>query len=140
MTTQRLVAAALTAATIAAALAGTNATTTAAHHDCHTKACAARVQHRALERHYQRTWRAAPPAVRAHLRRIAQCESRGNHRATSPSGRYRGLLQFLPATWRAVGGRGDPAAATRWEQWARGARLYLRAGPDQWPACSKRTR
>lgn len=80
-------------------------------------------------------WAKAPARVRSHLRVIARCESHGNHRAISQGGTYRGLLQFDYATWREVGGRGDPAAASRWEQWARGVMLYLRAGPGRWPVC-----
>ena len=103
-----------------------------------SQACQQRVQVRQLERHYQGVWRAAPASMRAHLRRIAQCESTNNHRAVSANGLYRGLLQFDFATWRTVGGRGDPAAATRWEQWARGVRLYRSRGAQPWPICGLR--
>lgn len=105
---------------------------------CNTAACEQRVKARALQHRYQLAWRAAPSAVRAHLRRIAMCESTNNERAISPDGRYRGLLQFWTPTWQAMGGRRDPAAATRWEQWARGVRLYQSAGPGQWPVCQFR--
>jgi len=101
-------------------------------------ACAERVRAKALERHYQRVWSSAPAAMRAHLRRIAQCESTNNHRAVSANGLYRGLLQFDFTTWGSVGGRGDPAAATRWEQWARGVRLYRSRGAQPWPVCKNR--
>src|SRR3954470_299588 len=46
------------------------------------------------------------------LRKIAQCESGGNPRAVSRSGRYRGKYQFDQATWEAAGGKGDPVAAS----------------------------
>ena len=49
--------------------------------------------------------------VASHLARIAQCESGGNPRAVSASGRYRGKYQFDQGTWEAYGGTGDPAAA-----------------------------
>lgn len=104
-------------------------------------ACAERVQARQAEHRYQRAWSAAPASVRSHLRRIAQCESGGDHRAISPSGQYRGLLQFSVATWRWVSGRyEDPAAQTRWRQWAMGVRLYTMrgGGPGHWPVCSRR--
>jgi len=102
------------------------------------KVCQQRVKAKQLERHYQRVWSAAPAGMRAHLRRIAQCESGGNHRAVSSGGHYRGLLQFDYGTWGTVGGRGDPAAATRWEQWSRGVRLYRSRGAQPWPVCGLR--
>jgi peptidoglycan hydrolase CwlO-like protein len=73
-----------------------------------------------------------------HLRQIAQCESGGNPRAVSPSGQYRGKYQFSVPTWRAVGGSGDPAAASEAEQDMRAALLYQRSGPGQWPVCGAR--
>ncbi len=97
--------------------------------------CGETCQQRVQTKQWQATWRAAPPAMRAHLRRIAQCESGGDHRAVSAGGTYRGLLQFDYGTWASVGGRGDPAAAPRWEQWARGVRLYRARGPAPWPVC-----
>lgn len=76
--------------------------------------------------------------IDAHLARIAQCESGGNPGAISPGGHYRGKYQFSPATWEAVGGSGDPAAASEAEQDMRARILYERAGPGQWPVCSAR--
>lgn len=78
------------------------------------------------------------PELRARLERIARCESGGNPRAISPGGRYRGKYQFSRATWRAVGGRGDPAAAPEAEQDRRAAILYRREGPSPWPVCGRR--
>lgn len=84
----------------------------------------------------------APPApsgsVGDHLERIAQCESGGNPRAVSASGQYRGKYQFDPATWAAVGGTGDPAAAPEAEQDRRAALLYAQRGPAPWPVCGYR--
>jgi len=77
-------------------------------------------------------------SIDAHLARIAQCESGGNPRALSPGGTYRGMFQFLPSTWRSVGGTGDPAAASVAEQYKRARILYERSGPGQWPVCSRR--
>lgn len=131
----RLLLRALVAAAIAAPL---TAGAAAAGGGCNTAACEQRVQARALERHYQRIWAAAPDAMRSHLRRIAACESTNNHRAVSRNGKYRGLLQFDYATWATVGGKGDPAAATRWEQWARGVLLYRARGSQPWPVCGRR--
>lgn len=73
------------------------------------------------------------PAV---LRRIAQCESGGNPRAVSPDGRYRGKFQFDLATWRSLGGRGDPAAAPEAEQDRRALALYRRRGTAPWANCA----
>jgi hypothetical protein len=72
---------------------------------------------------------------RAHLRSIAWCESRNNHRAVSSSGAYRGLYQFSFGTWRVVGGTGDPAAAPRSEQTWRAWVLLKNHGSGHWPVC-----
>ena len=74
---------------------------------------------------------AVPPALEA----IAQCESGGNPRAIGGGGLYRGKYQFSTATWAAVGGSGDPAAAPEAEQDARAASLLARDGAGHWPVC-----
>ncbi len=74
-------------------------------------------------------------SVSEHLARIAQCESGGNPRAISPSGLYRGKYQFSTDTWIAVGGSGDPAAASEAEQDRRAAILYSQRGAQPWPIC-----
>jgi peptidoglycan hydrolase CwlO-like protein len=66
---------------------------------------------------------------------IARCESGGNPRAVSPDGQYRGKYQFSPSTWQAVGGSGDPAAASEAEQDRRAAMLYAQQGSSPWPIC-----
>jgi peptidoglycan hydrolase-like protein with peptidoglycan-binding domain len=71
------------------------------------------------------------------LEAIAQCESGGNPKAVSPDGRYRGKYQFTRATWRALGGKGDPAKASEAEQDRRARQLYDREGTKPWPACSR---
>ena len=71
------------------------------------------------------------------LRSIAMCESHGNPRAVSAGGTYRGKYQFDFSTWRSVGGRGDPAAASETEQDRRAAKLYRTAGPGHWPVCGR---
>lgn len=76
--------------------------------------------------------------VRPHLQRIAQCESGGNPRAISPGGAYRGKYQFSISTWNSVGGRGDPAQATEYEQDRRAEILYKTGGPGHWPVCQHR--
>lgn len=69
---------------------------------------------------------------------LAMCESGGNPSAVSSSGTYRGLYQFSLATWRGVGGSGDPAAASPGEQTYRAQLLYDRSGAGQWPHCGPR--
>ena len=74
-----------------------------------------------------------PPQLEA----IATCESGGDPTAVSSTGAYRGKYQFSPATWQAVGGTGDPAAAPEAEQDMRAAILYEQSGPGQWPVCGQ---
>lgn len=75
------------------------------------------------------------PAV---LVSIAACESGGNPRAVSSDGTYRGKYQFDRATWAAMGGSGDPAAAPEREQDARAVALLTQAGTSPWPVCGGR--
>ena len=70
------------------------------------------------------------------LRLIARCESRGNPRAVSASGRYRGKFQFSYRTWRSLGGTGDPARAPVRVQDRLALRLYRRRGTRPWPHCA----
>jgi Transglycosylase-like domain len=97
--------------------------------------------HEARRKLRQAKRRAQPPApkpvaVPAHLQAIAQCESGGDPTAIGGGGLYRGKYQFSVATWQAVGGSGDPAAAPEAEQDQRAIMLYERSGPGQWPVCS----
>jgi peptidoglycan hydrolase-like protein with peptidoglycan-binding domain len=69
------------------------------------------------------------------LSQIAQCESGGNPAAISPDGQYRGKYQFTRATWRSLGGTGDPAKADEATQDALAAKLYLQRGTAPWPVC-----
>jgi hypothetical protein len=78
---------------------------------------------------------AVPAWAKQHLRRIAACDSKGNPRAVGGDGTYRGMYQFSPRTWSVVGGKGDPAAASRHEQTWRAWLLLNRHGPRHWPAC-----
>ena len=70
------------------------------------------------------------------LKKIAMCESGGNPRAISPSGRYRGKYQFDRPTWRSIGGHGDPAKASEYEQDKRALKLYRQRGTAPWPNCA----
>lgn len=69
--------------------------------------------------------------------RLAQCESGGNWQINTGNGYYGGL-QFLPSTWRAVGGTGLPHQHSREEQIKRAEILLARSGWGQWPACTKK--
>jgi hypothetical protein len=75
--------------------------------------------------------------IPSQLAAIAACESGGNPRAISSGGTYRGKYQFSFATWRSVGGTGDPAQASETEQDRRAAILYHRHGPGPWPVCGR---
>ncbi len=69
--------------------------------------------------------------------RLAQCEASGDWHIDTGNGYYGGL-QFSMGTWRAHGGRGNPAAASRATQ-IRVAEQVLRSqGWSAWPACSSR--
>jgi hypothetical protein len=72
---------------------------------------------------------------KAHLRSIAWCESKNDPRAIGGGGTYRGMYQFSFSTWAVVGGSGDPAAASRWEQTWRAWLLLSRHGSGHWPVC-----
>jgi peptidoglycan hydrolase-like protein with peptidoglycan-binding domain len=84
---------------------------------------------------------AAAPAARSSssdgstLERIARCESGGDPTAVSADGRYRGKYQFSRATWRTMGGSGDPAAAPESVQDAIAAKLLAAEGTSPWPNC-----
>ena len=77
-----------------------------------------------------------PRGIAAALERIALCESGGNPGAVSPDGTYRGKYQFSRATWRAMGGEGDPAKAPEAEQDRLAAKLYRLQGASPWPNCA----
>ena len=55
---------------------------------------------------------------------IKQCESGGDYSAVNPSSGAGGAWQFLPSTWRSVGGTGLPQNATPAEQDKRAAILW----------------
>jgi lysozyme family protein len=71
----------------------------------------------------------------AELAKIAQCESGGDPTVVSADGRYRGKYQFTRATWKSLGGTGDPAAADEATQDTLAAKLYAQRGSAPWPAC-----
>jgi hypothetical protein len=77
----------------------------------------------------------APAGGSATLARIARCESGGDPTAISSTGRYRGKYQFSRATWRGLGGSGDPAKAPESVQDAMAAKLLAQRGTSPWPVC-----
>ncbi len=72
------------------------------------------------------------------LESIALCESGGDPTAVSANGRYRGKYQFSRATWRDMGGSGDPARASEARQDRLAAALLAQRGPGAWPACARK--
>ncbi|HEX5763036.1 MAG TPA: transglycosylase family protein [Solirubrobacterales bacterium] len=98
-----------------------------------------RVQRRARIRREEREAFATLPAGVSieTLEAIAACESGGDPTALSSDGSYRGKYQFSFETWAAVGGSGDPAAASEAEQDYRAALLYAQAGSSPWPVCGQ---
>jgi LysM repeat protein len=68
---------------------------------------------------------------------IAECESGGNWSINTGNGYYGGL-QFSPSTWKAYGGEGNPANASRSEQIAVAERVLDGQGIGAWPVCGQR--
>lgn len=77
------------------------------------------------------------PAESAKLAKIRRCESGGNYRAVSSTGRYRGAYQFDFRTWGGTGGSGDPAEASPAEQDYRALLLLRSRGTRPWPVCGR---
>lgn len=71
------------------------------------------------------------------LQKIAQCESGGNPGAIGGGGKYRGKYQFTVGTWRAAGGKGDPAAASEAEQDRIAAQVLAQSGSGAWANCAR---
>jgi len=80
---------------------------------------------------------ASPPAPAGGVwDRLVQCEASGNWHASTGNG-FQGGLQFTVGTWRAYGGVGSPAAASREQQIAVAERVLRGQGWQAWPACSR---
>lgn len=82
----------------------------------------------------------APPPVKAYSVNwdaIAQCESGGNWGISTGNG-YSGGLQFTPSTWRANGGSGSPAGASREEQIRVAENVLHSQGIGAWPVYGRR--
>jgi hypothetical protein len=76
-----------------------------------------------------------PAHLRPRLAKIAKCESGGSPTVISSNGLYHGKYQFLPSTWKSVGGTGLPSRASEAEQDHRAALLLQRSGRSPWPVC-----
>jgi len=68
---------------------------------------------------------------------IAQCESGGNWSTNTGNGYYGGL-QFSQSTWKAYGGTGSAANASREQQIAVAERVLQGQGIGAWPVCGKK--
>ncbi|MGW3963109.1 transglycosylase family protein [Amycolatopsis sp. NPDC005003] len=80
---------------------------------------------------------AATPASATNWDAIAQCESSGNWNTNTGNGYYGGL-QFSQSTWKAYGGTGSAANASREEQIAVAERVLQGQGIGAWPVCGKK--
>ncbi|MFY2860786.1 transglycosylase family protein [Mycobacterium sp. THU-M104] len=82
----------------------------------------------------------APPPHRAYSVNwdaIARCESGGVWSINTGNG-YSGGLQFTPSTWRANGGSGSAANASREEQIRVAENVLHSQGIGAWPVCGRR--
>lgn len=70
------------------------------------------------------------------LASIRACESGGNYSTNTGNGFY-GAYQFTQQSWEAVGGTGNPAAASPAEQDKRAAMLMAQSGSGNWPVCGR---
>ncbi|GAA4376748.1 transglycosylase family protein [Paeniglutamicibacter cryotolerans] len=66
---------------------------------------------------------------------IAACESGGNWGISTGNG-YSGGLQFTPSTWKAYGGKGNAANASKSEQIRVAEKVKAGQGWGAWPVCS----
>ncbi|MDT7729603.1 MAG: resuscitation-promoting factor RpfA [Actinomycetota bacterium] len=69
---------------------------------------------------------------------IAQCESGGNWGTNTGNG-YQGGLQFSASTWKAYGGQGSAASASRDQQIAVAEKVLQGQGISAWPVCGKKS-
>ncbi|MEW2503563.1 transglycosylase family protein [Amycolatopsis sp. CA-161197] len=77
---------------------------------------------------------AATPASATNWDAVAQCESSGNWNTNTGNGYYGGL-QFTQSTWKAYGGTGSAANASREQQIAVAERVLAGQGGGAWPNC-----
>ncbi|MFI5777688.1 transglycosylase family protein [Nocardia sp. NPDC051570] len=67
---------------------------------------------------------------------VAQCESGGDWHINTGNG-YEGGLQFTQSTWRANGGSGSPANASKEEQIRVAENVLNTQGAGAWPVCGR---
>ena len=79
----------------------------------------------------------APKAYSVNWDAIAQCESGGNWSINTGNG-FSGGLQFTASTWRANGGSGSAANASREEQMRVAENVLHSQGIGAWPVCGRR--
>lgn len=79
----------------------------------------------------------APKVYSVNWDAIAQCESGGNWSISTGNG-YSGGLQFTASTWRANGGSGSAASASREEQIQVAENVLRSHGIGAWPVCGRR--
>jgi LysM repeat protein len=95
------------------------------------------VRRHVVRRHVVRRRHRSASAGRGVWDRLASCESTGNWHANTGNG-FAGGLQFSRSTWRAYGGRGSAASASRSAQIAVARRVLAGQGWRAWPSCSRR--
>lgn len=78
----------------------------------------------------------AAPASTSTWDKLAQCESGGNWHIDTGNG-YQGGLQFSPSTWKAYGGTGSAADASKAEQIRVAQKVQQSQGWSAWPSCSQ---
>lgn len=69
---------------------------------------------------------------------LARCESGGNPRAVSSTGKYFGAFQFSLSTWQSLGYSGNPIDHPYETQLAAAQKLQARSGWGQWPVCARK--
>jgi hypothetical protein len=77
-----------------------------------------------------------PDPGEAAWERLRFCESGGVYTTNTGNGFY-GAYQFDLQTWQSMGGRGQPSAASYWEQDIRAKALFWARGDQPWPLCGR---
>jgi hypothetical protein len=111
---------------------------------CATASCDKRIGKRWARNHPRArkatvTWRQVVEPYQAFLAKLRACEAGGQpapYQTNTGNGFY-GAYQFALSSWAAVGGHGNPAAASPLEQDYRAVRLLKLQGPGAWPVCSR---
>lgn len=105
------------------------------HHHRHPMA-QMRAEMQRLLRYLRGSSSASSSSLVWHWQLVANCESGDSIYAVSPSGTYRGWLQFSRATWNAYGGPGDPLGQSRELTASIAERVRTQGqGLGAWPVC-----